>query len=186
MQSVDFHIRGVAPLICHNPRLADPLDPWTKAIAEISGKRKKTDKDHRELGRREFLGSLYHDGNRPYIPAANIERMLRDAAARSKKGKDVQAGAIVPEDAPIIYSGPTDPEELHDSGKFVLRTGVLVGRARVIRTRPCFRAWELKFSVLFDEEILNRSAIQDFAILAGRIIGLGSWRPRNGRFEVLS
>ena len=28
-------------LICHNERLADPLDPFARAIKEVSGKRKK-------------------------------------------------------------------------------------------------------------------------------------------------
>lgn len=185
-QSIDFHVRGVAPLIVHNAQLADPLNEWAKAIAEISSKRKKTDKDHEELAHREFLGGFYLSEKGPVIPGGNVERMLRDAAAKSKRGKDVQAGLIVMDDVPIIYDGPKDPEALWKKrDKFSLRATVGVNRNRVMRTRPCWYEWELKFRVDFDSTVLNRSAIEEFVELAGRLIGLGDWRPKHGRFEVL-
>lgn len=184
--SASFHIRGVAPLICHNPQLADPLNEWAKAVAEISSKRKKTEKDHEELAHREFLGGLYMSEKGPVIPAGNIERMLRDAAAKSREGKNIQAGAIVVEDCPIIYDGPKDAEKLWGKrDRFAIRVSTGVARARIMRTRPWFPEWELKFEVLFDDLILNRSRISDFVELAGRVCGLGDWRPKHGRFEVL-
>ena len=38
-------------LIMHNGRTSNPLDPFTKAMKEISGKRKKTDADLEALSK---------------------------------------------------------------------------------------------------------------------------------------
>lgn len=184
--SIDVEIRGTAPIICHNAQLSDPLNEWAKAIAEISSKRKKTEADHLEMSHREFLGGLYMGPKGPVIPAGNIEKMIRDAAAGQKKGKDVQSGAIVLDDAPIIYDGPKDPEKLWKSGKFSLRATVGVNRARVMRTRPWWTEWGLKFRIDYDTTLLNRASLVEFLKIAGRVKGLGDWRPKHGRFEVVS
>ena len=72
---------GGAPLVCHNERLADPLDPIVRDIAAISKKRNKTEADHLEIARLEFHGGLYTNGNGPCLPAWNILRCLQDGAA---------------------------------------------------------------------------------------------------------
>lgn len=188
MQEITFHVRGVSPLICHNARLSDPLDEWTMKVAEMTSKKKKTHADLIEIARREWFGSLYLGENgEPVIPGTNLERMLRDSAAKSKMGKVVQAGLICTEpDFPIIYTGPKDPEKMWEAGdKFALRASCKVGQQRVIRTRPCWRQWELKFDITFDETLLNPQAVSDFVELAGKVVGLGDWRPKHGRFELV-
>src|SRR6266498_2863723 len=81
-------------LLMHNERLQDPLDPHCRKVAELSGKRKKTDADYLELGHREFLGGLYTNGNGPCLPAFNLIRCLEDGAKRQKRGKDVMRGVL--------------------------------------------------------------------------------------------
>ncbi|CAO3452058.1 hypothetical protein [Azospirillum largimobile] len=44
-QSLSFQITGVSPLLMHNGRLADPLDPLVKDIKKLSCKRPKTEAD---------------------------------------------------------------------------------------------------------------------------------------------
>lgn len=187
METCDFKIQGVSPLIIHSSQLSDPLNAHTKSIAEISGKRKKTEADHIELGHREFLGSMYLlPSGAPCIPSQNIERMFRDAAAKSKQGKQVQAGLLVTDDVPIIYKGPKDVQALWDSGKFAFRASAKIGQQRVMRTRPCFQEWQLEFSVIVDETQLSLSQVMEFLVLGGRTVGLGDWRPKHGRFDVIS
>ena len=41
-------------LIMHNGQTADPLNPFSKAMKEISGKRKKTDTDYEAMANIEF------------------------------------------------------------------------------------------------------------------------------------
>src|SRR5262249_49765792 len=49
---------GGSPLVMHNERLADPLDPFARDIAKVSKKRNKTEADHLEIARLEFLGGM--------------------------------------------------------------------------------------------------------------------------------
>lgn len=185
MQERTYTIRGVAPLLMHNSRLSDPLDKWTRLVAEVSKKRKKTDEDLMELSRREWFGGLYlSDDGKPIVPEKCLERMLRDAAAKTKRGKDVQSAVIVIEPAELVYDGPKDAEKMWASGKFLKRDSCKVGQQRVIRSRPCFYQWELTFTVNFDENVLDARDIDGFVEVAGMRIGLCDWRPKHGRFNV--
>lgn len=171
-------------LLCHNERLADPLDPAKRAVSEIADKRKKTEAEHLELARREFLGGLYTNGNGPMIPAANMLRCIEDGARRVRRGKDVNRG-IVPlvEHADLIYDGPRDPDELWTAG-FWLRKGVGVGTKRVIRTRPCFNDWRLELPIEVDPDIWDLHSLQEVCALAGKYAGLGDMRPIQGRCQI--
>lgn len=171
-------------LLCHNERLADPLDPAARAVAEIAGKRKKTEAEHLELARREFIGGLYTNGNGPMIPAANMLRCIEDGARRVRRGKDVNRG-IVPlvEHADLIYDGPRDEDTLWKEG-YWLRKGVGVGTKRVIRTRACFNDWRLELPIEVDPEIWDLHSLQEVCALAGKYAGLGDMRPIQGRCQI--
>jgi hypothetical protein len=41
-------IVGTAPLLMHNGQTADPLNKYAKMLKSVSGKRKKTEADHRK------------------------------------------------------------------------------------------------------------------------------------------
>lgn len=185
MKERTYTIKGVCPIIMHNEQLSDPLNKWAKLLREISKKRVKTDDDLLEMSRREWFGGLYYDEDMgPFVPERCIERMLRDAAAKSKRGKDVVSGLIVVDPAPLQYNGPRKADALWASEKFLLRASVGCQKARVIRSRPMFREWSLTFTVNYDEQVLDPSDIDGFVELAGRLVGLLDWRPKHGRFTV--
>lgn len=175
---------GVEPLIMHNARLSDPLDDIAKKLKAISNKRKKTEDDHREMGRLEHMGSLYLDGEfGPFIPGQNFERMLVDAAKKIKLGTAVKSALIVETNVnPLIYKGPRTVDGLWADLNFVRRDSVKVGMSRVQRTRPVFRQWEVTADGYVDTEQLNPDELHQIANIGGRLIGLGDWRPRFGRF----
>lgn len=169
----------------HNEQLSDPLNKWAKLLREISKKRNKTEDDLVEMSRREWFGGLYFDDNiGPHVPERCLERMLRDAAAKSKRGKDVVAGLMVVDPAKLEYKGPRGADDLWKAGDYVLRASVGVGQQRVIRSRPLFRDWSLTFVVNYDETVLEASDIDGFVGVAGRLIGLCDWRPKYGRFNL--
>lgn len=173
-----------SPILCHNERLADPLDPAARAVAEISGKRGKTEADHLELARREFEGGLYLGDNGPVIPAMNMLRCVQEGAKRIKKGKDVLRGIVPLEDAADLdYDGPRDVDSLWKEG-FWLRKGVGVGTSRVIRTRPCFKDWRVILPIEVDAEIWDIHKLQEVCTLAGKFAGLGDMRPIQGRCKI--
>ena len=62
---------------------------------------------------------------------------------------------------------------------------VVVGRARVTRTRPIFHEWGLELTVSYDPEIVDREHVIEAMQTAGRFVGLGDYRPKFGRFEVV-
>jgi hypothetical protein len=180
-----LEIAGINKLLMHNARLSDPLDPHTKRLAEITSKRKKTDEDHREMARREWLGALYWNATHGiHIPGSNIERMLLDAARLSRDGKTVERGLFVSDDyCRLIYQGPQSPETLIDNENFRFRASIKVGQQRVMRTRPAFEDWSLVANGHFDEDQISPDKLKIFVKRAGSLVGLGDWRPRYGRFE---
>lgn len=189
LQQVQCHIRGIVPVIVHNDQAADPFNEFCVAIKNVSGKRKKTDADHLELARLEFLASMYVDQDgEPCIPGENIEAMIIAAISKSKSAnkKDASSALMSFGNFKLIYNGPKNPEELWGNKKFVDRRAVVVQRARILRTRPIFTEWELKFSIDYEDSVLNRDTVISALGTAGRMIGLCDYRPKFGRFEVLS
>jgi len=170
----------------HNGQLADPLNPFSKRIAALHGKRgqNKTDADIIEMSRREWDGSLYTSNGVPCIPADVLEAMLVKGAEKKRKGKQAKAGLIVEQDALLIYDGPKDINELWEAGTFSFRCGARVTQNRVQRTRPRFDEWSLEFKVSYLPSLLNADDLRSFLIVAGQEIGLGDWRPKFGRFTV--
>ena len=168
----------------HNAQLADPLNPHAQAIKKISGKRNKTEADHEELGRLEWLGSLYLAGGEPCIPGEIVEAALIEGAKKIKRGPQARAGIICDRMFPLDYEGPRDPNELWLDERFRLRAGVRVQRNRVIRTRPIFRDWAADLAIDYLPSLLNESEVRDILITVGQVVGIGDWRPRFGRFTV--
>lgn len=181
-QTLKFKITGVAPLLLHNGRLADPLDPITQAIKKISGKRNKTDADHLEMSRLEWLGSLYRENGNIVLPGYVVEAGLINGAKKIKRGESAKAGMFCEKDFPIQYDGPKDVDELWKDENFRLKAGVRVQRARCMRTRPKFDPWSAEIEVTFDDQILNAGEIEEFVRICGNQLGLCDWRPRYGRF----
>lgn len=185
MKERTYTIRGVCPIVMHNERLADPLNEHAKALKALTKKRNKTDDDHLAVSRAEFMGGLYWDADLgPHVPERCLERLLRDAASKSKQGKAVLSALIVTDPAKLEYKGPRDPVAMWDAGTFVLRASVGVGQQRVIRSRPIFRDWSLTFTVNFDENVLDERDVDSFVEIGGRLVGLLDWRPKHGRYVV--
>lgn len=183
-KALTFRITGVAPLILHNGQTADPLNPHSVSIAEIAGKRKKTEADHREMAKREWFAGLYVANGGPCIPFQMFEAMLIEGAKKEKRGPAAKAGILVEQHAPLEYDGPRKPELLWEDPRFQLRVPVRIGQVRVMRTRPRFDNWSAELVVRFLPSLLNPKEIGSFLITAGEQIGIGDWRPRFGRFSV--
>lgn len=200
MKSMKVELTGTSPLIQHNIRLADPLDPITREIKKFTAKGSKMTDDERFIIRKlEWFGGLYmntekeviddgaievESGARVMMPSENLESMIVDAAKKSRKGPKAKAGVLVDNDVALAYAGPRDINKLYDAGAHAFVRAVRVQSARTIRTRPYFRQWSLEFEVTFDERLLSGSELQEWIETAGRIVGLGDWRPKYGRFEV--
>lgn len=173
------------PLLMHNCRLSNPLDPLAKKIKEYTAKRKKTDSDFMEIMRLEYLGGLYWDEEKgPYIPSTWIEGAIRDGAKRSRLGKAITAGVICVADVPLEYDGPRAPEALYADPRFVSRMTVKVQNSRTLRTRPRFPDWRATFELQILNDVIDPAAVHNVLVDAGLYVGIGDYRPKYGRFQV--
>jgi hypothetical protein len=182
-----LHIKGTGPLIMHNGRLADPDDPATEALAELTSVRNKTKEIRQLISDAEFRGSLYWDPDAgPYIPGDNIWRSIYDGAKKSKNGENIKQGLIIdPEIYPLAYRGPRGLEDLVRDPNFRFRRTVTNMRARIVRTRAIFRDWALEATGEIDESLVDPKVLVRILEDAGSRVGLGDWRPIYGRYQAV-
>ena len=185
-KTMKLRVSGVAPLIHHCGRLADPTSKVAKAIKEIAGKGKdKTDADYERMAELEFQGSLYMGDDGPIIPAHVLEGAAINGAKKTKSGPKAKAGMYVMDHASLQYEGPRTREGLWADESFRIVAGVRIGGKRIIRTRPIFHNWSAEFNVAFDDQQVNEKDILQWFCTAGIQVGLGDWRPKYGRFTVV-
>lgn len=186
LQTLKIKLTGTRPLLMHNGQLADPTNKHTRAIKPIAGKRGKTEADYEELRKLEWLGGLYTDSKgRIAITEDMILGALIEGARKQKKGKQCESGVLCSEPFfQLRHKGPVDPLEMFESGKFCDYRGVVVGQARTMRARPRFDVWTADVSLLVDDSTVNVSDVMEAMTTAGRLIGMGDFRPRFGRFDV--
>lgn len=183
MKLIEASIRGTSALLMHNVRLANPFDPYTKRIVEFtkSKKVKGADKEavSEDLARAEWEGGLYHtatersnEGIGPYLPARNLHKAVLEAARMTKEGPSVERGSfLIVQKFGLLYEGPRGVQELYDAG-FVDQQVVVVGQARVVRTRPMFAEWAADVSFAVDPEVCDAERFLHFLKQAGLFKGV--------------
>jgi hypothetical protein len=186
MARICVTLTGSSPLLCHNIRLADPDDPIVKQIAELTGKRTKTEEDRRAIGRLEWFGGLYTapgiEG--PAMPTANIRKCFIRGGTIHRLGTQIgRALFFVDAFVAIQYPGPRDLDELFPREEFTLRTLVGVSQARTLRTRPRFQEWRIQAPAELVEDALDFDDLIRAVESAGVVEGLGDFRIGGyGRF----
>lgn len=185
---IRFTIESTRPLLMQAETLANPLGAATKAHKAVAGKRKKSEEDYLWLLESEWRNSMYHDAKLgPYLPAINIEACIAEAAKSFKQGKLVkQAVTVLTDQAPLQYEGPRDIKTMYGDGStdFVDVRGVGVNGKKVMRARPIFMRWAAEFEVAYMADMIDASDLRKIVEHAGRVIGIGTYRPRFGRFAV--
>lgn len=185
MQPIVFTFNGTCDLLVNNPQTADKLNAWTQLIAELTGKKKRSDEEERQLQRLKWEASLYHDKELgPYLPGVAAWKSIIEAARISRSGKDVERGLVpVTDQMPIQYDGPRDIEGMWNAGRYKDVRDANPAKAKIMVARGKFPLdWSVTFEALFDPEMVNERDLRGFAQLAGRIIGIGTYRMRYGRF----
>ncbi len=184
--NLTFRITGTAPLLMQAETLANPLHELTKAHKAVSLKKKKSEDDYLWLLESEWSAAMYYaEDIGPFIPALNIEGCLAEAGKIHRLGKTIkQAIRVVDDRHKLEYDGPRKKEKLWQSGKHADVRGVGVSGKKIMRCRPIFLSWATQFDVEFMEDVIDKADIIRVAEEAGRRIGIGTYRPRFGRFNV--
>ena len=185
MQTQTYKLKSVTPLLMHNGRLANPLDPFQRDLAKLTKKRGKTDADLEEIARREFYGGIYWNSELgPHIPDLLMQACIQEGAKKFKLGKQFKSAVFVAGDIKLEYSGPRTVDEVWKDGRFRHQCMVKIGTSKTLRTRPIFEDWSGQVSVTFDETVVEEDQVRQSLEAAGRFVGVGDWRPRYGRFSV--
>jgi hypothetical protein len=192
LETIQFRLTGLTPLLLHNVQLADPLNSWTRQIKELTSKKKGLAEDDfaAQKAKLQFLGGLYWDDEIGLnLPGYNVLRSFMEGGAMSKKGTALDQAVVDYDEHCAIdpYTGKYDTgEEIMEGGHF-LTTMVKIGQSTVPATRPSFFPWSVDFSATFDPEILMREDLITAAEAAGRFKGVGDGRKkgyRKGRYSV--
>ena len=139
MKKIESEVEGIVPLIQHNPA----------GIKDEDAKLQSGKPDYSV----EAEQALYrNDKGEIYVPSTWIEGTLRKASSnfkipgRGKKSyKDLMLSSILidPDQIPLIHNGYE-----------IDQRPVVINRSRVIRYRPKFNTWKLKFTVnILDEQV---------------------------------
>lgn len=184
--NIEIRLVSTSPLLMHNPRMVDPEYDLNRQIKAITGKRKKTDEDLREIERLEWYGGLYEENGVVVQPTSKVRKCLIEAAKIRKLGKAMEkALSFTSLNVPLKYEGPKKIEELFENRQFHSRLSVGVQGKRVMRVRPQFNVWSLCLAGLFISDVgLNFDELSDLAETAGLTVGIGDNRVNGyGRFR---
>lgn len=200
LTSLSVALTGVTPLLMHNGQTADPLNQFSRLMSKLSGKRNKTEDDHEEMAHVEWWAGLYLnmppeiksasdirpvEGTKLVLPAHLLDSCIREGARKSKLGKLASAGCFVDDDATFNYNGPKDLIKLSEQPNYMHRAAVRVKQSKVMRTRPIFHQWGCTLSVTVDTTVIEPEQVVTSLEMAGKLIGIGDWRPgapRGGSF----
>jgi hypothetical protein len=184
MENITVKITGISPMLMHSNQGVNPLHPLRIEVSKITKKRKKTEEEILTMLDLEYQLNMYYDDQiGPYVPAANVEACLRDAAKKHKKGKDFTSALFVePDMIPLQYEGPHKIDELVKDMRFRDVRPASIDRKSVLRCRPRFNSWRIEFNITYDSTVLDLQDIVNALDIGGRLIGLNDYRPRYGRF----
>lgn len=178
MSKFNVRIKGIVPIL--QARHITPIEE--KQITNLKQSKQKT----REVTDDEqYEMHAYKKNGKYYQPSQMIEAAMTKAAVEfrmegKKTFKNVINGGII-----------VDPIEIiHKSQKFVPHT--IWGKNKntggaVWVVRPMIEDWELEFTInLLQDERVSEGILKEILTYAGMYVGIGAWRPKYGRFEIVS
>jgi hypothetical protein len=193
MKKYKVKLEGLTPLLMHRNPMLDEED-------EVLSGGKKGD-DRNPPGK--WKSYLYVDNGRIVLPEANIRAALEKAGARISIGgkrtlKQAAVAGIMFDDIslPLLVDGKeiaasdidgvdglfAEHVQLARALGFCLDVRpATIGQAKHVRVRPRFDKWSCEgaFEIMFDE--LTEPRIHELFAIAGRIAGVGDYRPSSPR-----
>ena len=172
---VNTKIEGISPLLQH------------RFYAEGLPAKKSIKKDVKQVTD-NVEDYLYRNGtDEIYQPSTHIICTMKKAGARFQipgQGKLTYKNLI---GSGVVLVTPDAIPHVNQEWEVDLRS-VIVNRARIMRSRPCFKDWALEFQLDIEEEEIDPSVIKEILDYAGKRVGIGDFRPEKGgsfgRFHV--
>jgi hypothetical protein len=173
--AVAVTVRGAADFLFHRWN-AEAVDEKAKAAKNSKGK--KTDDVESYVYRTED-GQLAIPGEYLRGSIINAAKFRQDPRSPRKSAMDLFKAAIVVT-TPLATLGVKDWDYLD-------KRRVMIQRSGINRVRPAMRAgWSATFDLLVMlPEYVDQNALRETIESAGRLIGIGDFRPTFGRFGII-
>lgn len=187
---ITITLTGICPMLQHNGRLANPIDPHTRALKELTAKRTKTDDDLIRIMATEARGGCWETPSGLLgLPTAAVWRSIYDSAKAFKLGEQIKRALLFADPEyvdPLLIDGETQDCDIwvKDYDHIDYRPAKVQGR-KVMRARPLIPAgWESTHTFELLDDVIDGRDLTPVIERAGRLTGVGDWRPTYGRFEV--
>jgi hypothetical protein len=170
MREYEVSIKGIVPLM------------HERFSGATSSKHKKKYDPKEECEKKLYRNK---DG-KIFQPAIHIEGALINAATNfqmkgRKSYKDFFKSSVIIMPQEIFFKIPEDPENYE-----IDERPVVIQRSRVLTWRPKWNDWEFDFSIkVLQDAMIDDSTVKEILEHAGAYVGIGSFRPKFGRFEVI-
>lgn len=173
--AVAVTIEGTADILFHRWN-AEAVDEKAKAAKNSKGK--KTDDVESYVYRTE-KGEIAIPGEYMRSSIINAAKFRQDPRSPRKSAMDLYKAAIVVI-TPLASLGAKDWDYLDKRRAPVQRQGIN-------RTRPAMRVgWKATFDLMvLLPEYIDRQQLRETIESAGRLIGIGDFRPTFGRFGII-
>lgn len=178
MKKFKVTIEGVSPLLMNRP---------SSMIGDIS----KDKKPFSDEAHQQAFEKLYQSPKgKLYQPSTHFYGSLVEAGKHKKvvgKGKSTYSKIVG-------YAVEINPFEIeHKNQDWEVFSILAVNpstKGRNLLHRPILKEWELEFEVSFDESEIAPSIMKELFDIAGKVAGIGDWRPQKkgpyGKFQVTS
>ena len=158
-------IRGIKKLLMH------------KFVPQIGKGKKQVYEAEKEAEK----GVYRNSEGKIYFPSSWFEstmiKMSTEFKMQGKKTyKEYIKGGIIIEPEEII----ADNQEYE-----IFECPVVINRSKVVAWRPMFKDWSCQFEIVNNDPVnLDTTTLKEILMSAGRLKGVGDWRPKYGQFVV--
>lgn len=171
-----FTIKGVADLLFHRWNVEAVEE---KARAAKGSKAKKSD-DVDSYVYRDDAGELCLPGEYVRQSIIHAAKFRQDPRSPRKSAMDLFKAAVV-NLTPLASLGVSEWDYVHQCRVQVQRNGIT-------RSRPAVKSgWKAEFRFMTNlPEYVGPDLLHEVLVQAGRLIGVGDFRPTYGRFSVVA
>lgn len=173
--NVSVTLMGSAPILFHRWS-CDAVE--AKGAAAKGSKAKKSDDVESYVYRCED-GTIGVPGEYLRMAIIMAAKFRQDPRSPRKSASDLYKAGIVPL-TDLASTGAAEPE-------YIDRRRVRVQQAAITRERPALRAgWKVTIDLqVLTPEYIDRQTLLGVINDAGRLVGIGDFRPTYGRFQVV-
>ena len=166
----DVQITGIGALLQHKFSIAD--EP--AKVIRITGVRDFSDEAQKAMYVNDE-GLICQPSEHIHKAMVLVSSAFKIPGRRGKTYKDSVNAALFLDPELIVHNNQTVTID---------QRPVKVGQARIVRERPRIDDWSLDFRITVMDEQLHEDVVFDILELAGRMKGIGDYRPKFGRFKI--